>query len=411
MSSSAKLLLRAVATLASITSYNAATAQSTVGPSLCSCSPSTFNFELNVAGNCDATSLTGVTDDLCLVIFRPPGITAIGGDKIEFNIDDVLTTLSEGNDRRKKYDYWRRRLSHDGNDMSNRNKRGLNSITTPVTITNVEIWEYDSSGAYTVINNKSFSDQSLSGGDVIEFTSISSKLNPNIPLEDQLQYLPGGLILRYVGFNINNEEVNNIVAWEYNVEDCTTEQITDGNFIGWLFVENVTLASGAFCPVNPTFSPTAAPSKQVVDPTSKPVKPPSPNGWVGDSWEEGRPQSKTPTPTILTGDKPVHDSSLIIGIQPTSSFPTKSGSPVHEWLTTTSPIYNTATSYRPTKLAHPGTKKPSHGWASDGHYKPSVAKPSWSGKHSGEWLGNKSGKSVKSGKSSENMIIHSNEEW
>ena len=267
----AKLLLRVVTTIATTTSYNATTAQPMVEPSLCSCSPTTFNLRLNVAGNCAATSTsrTGVTDPLCL-IFQSPDTTAIRGDEIELNnINDIQATFSEGKDQRMS-DNWHRRLSQDENEQSlNKNKRVLNSVTTPVKIKDVEIWEFDSSGAYKVINKKSFSDQSLSDGDVIEFVSISSKLNPNIPLEDQLQYLPGGLILRYLGFNSNDEEVVNVMTLEYNVKDCTAEQITGGNFIGWLFVEDVTLASGAFCPVIPTFRPTAAPplntaSKQVV---------------------------------------------------------------------------------------------------------------------------------------------------
>jgi hypothetical protein len=162
--------------------------------------------------------------------------------------------------------------------MMSANQRALNS-DIPTVVTSVDIFEYDTTNELNVINQEIFSNQSLSDGDIIEFTSISSKLDPNKPLQEQLEYFPGGLILRYTGVNSNNEDVINTFAWGYNIEDCTTEQISAGDFIGWMIVDDVTAANGAFCPATvtppPTLSPTTLAPTTLAPTSAKPVNPTS----------------------------------------------------------------------------------------------------------------------------------------
>ena len=235
------------------------TAAQTPSPSpLCSCSPTEFSFQLNFQGSCESTSLSGVSDELCFVNARSSG---------GLDIDNILGSISDIQVPRSKNDYWRR-LTH--TDNKQHVQRGLNS-EIPTTITSVGIYEYDTSNDLQVINQQVFSDQSLVDGDIIQFTSISSQLDPSIPLHDQLQYFPGGLILKYAGVNSNDEYISNTIAWGYNIEDCTTEQISAGEYVGWTTIEDVTPANGAFCPATVTPQPTLSP-QMIVAPTSSPTR-------------------------------------------------------------------------------------------------------------------------------------------
>eukprot|EP00985_Skeletonema_marinoi_P011727 scaffold5578_cov157-Skeletonema_marinoi.AAC.11 len=206
------LSLSRVATLvfAALTLTSYTTTAQTPPPSLCSCSPTKFNFKLNFQGTCESTSLTGVNDELCFINVGP-GMESVA-ENVDFEIENILSMMSA-------------------------NQRALNSVI-PTVVTSVDIFEYDTTNELTVINQEIFSNKSLSDGDIIEFTSISSKLDPNKPLQEQLEYFPGGLILRYTGVNSNNEDVINTFAWGYNIENCTTEQISSGDFIGWTIVDD-----------------------------------------------------------------------------------------------------------------------------------------------------------------------------
>ena len=346
---------------------------------LCSCSPTKFNFQLNFQGNCDSTSLTGVSDELCFINLRPSSDSAVG-------IDKILSMIFASEPRRnKKEDFWRRLSSHRGDTTKYNEQRVLNS-EIPTRVTTVEIFEYDTTNELNVINQEVLSNQSLADGDIIEFTSISSKLDPNKPLQEQLQYFPGGLILKYVGTNSNNENVSNTIAWGYNIEDCTTEQISVGDYIGWTTVENVTLANGAFCPATVTPPPTLSPtiSAKPITPTTDPTTTAKPI--------TANPVTANPKPSTLpsaskagkaTTHSPIYDWS--------GGHHKPTSSPIYDWKDkpTTSPIYDW-TGNDPTRDP---TKMPS------GAKPPSPPGPGWGGDaKSSKWNGTKSGKREKSSK-------------
>eukprot|EP00984_Skeletonema_dohrnii_P012642 scaffold5156_cov92-Skeletonema_dohrnii-CCMP3373.AAC.4 len=257
--------------------------------------------------------------------------------------------------RRKKEDFWRR-LVDTSNEHGDYNQRALNSII-PTVVTSVDIFEYDTTNELTVINQQVFSNQTLSNGDSIEFTSISSKLDPNKPLQEQLEYFPGGLILRYTGVNSNNEDVINTFAWGYNIEDCTTEQISGGDFIGWMIVDDVTAANGAFCPATVTSPPTSSPTT-LLAPTPTTAKPVNPTNSPTISTTTQKPVTTTTTKSSKSGKVPSASKSSKASHSPIHDDWSGSGghhhhhhhhkpttpSPVYNWKDkpTTSPIYDWA---------------------------------------------------------------------
>lgn len=302
------LFLRAVATLAALTLYTTSAQTSTPKPK-CSCSPTSFTFQLNFQGTCESTDLTGVDDDLCFINVRPPP-----------PLETIISQVTPNTNKRKKHDdFWRRRLS--------RNQRALNSNNdeVPTKVTRVEIYEYDTTAGLGVINQEIWNDQDLSHDHFFHFTSISSKLDPNKPLEEQLQYFPNGVIVLATGVNSNNQNVTNTFAWHYDIEDCTTEQITVGNHIGWMNVADVKPASSAFCPaITPPPSPPSPPTSS--PPTT--AKPVNPTIAPKSSKKPVHPKTSKPTPT--KGGK-VPSSPTSKGGKAPPPPPPSPHSPSHEW--------------------------------------------------------------------------------
>ena len=65
-----------------------------------------------------------------------------------------------------------------------------------------------------IINQDStYFDIDGSDGDILEYTSISSTLDVNVPIGDQLDKVPGGVILVLFGENAAGEVIQNRVAW------------------------------------------------------------------------------------------------------------------------------------------------------------------------------------------------------
>eukprot|EP00985_Skeletonema_marinoi_P011789 scaffold5600_cov144-Skeletonema_marinoi.AAC.5 len=339
-------LSRTVATLAALTSYTTTAQNSQPQPSLCSCSPTKFNFQLNFQGSCESTSLTGVSDELCFINVRPGGTESVAESGGDVDVENILSKMSVIDVRRKKEDFWRR-LVDTNYEHGDSNQRALNSVI-PTVVTSLDIFEYDTTNELTVINQQVFSNQTLSNGDIIEFTSISSKLDPNKPLQEQLEYFPGGLILRYTGVNSNNEDVINTFAWEYNIEDCTTEQISGGDFIGWMIVDDVTAANGAFCPATVTSPPTSSPTTLLAPTTAKPVNPPTSSPTTSTTTQK----PVTTTTTTKSSKHPTPKPSKSGKVPSTSKSSKASHSPIHDdWSgsgghhhhhkpTTPSPVYN-----------------------------------------------------------------------
>ena len=75
----------------------------------------------------------------------------------------------------------------------------------------------------------------------LSYTSVSANLDPAVPLEDQLDLLPGGVILILVGRTAIGEIVRNRLMWTYTM-GCGEEDLTVrvGEGLGWtMFVSFV----------------------------------------------------------------------------------------------------------------------------------------------------------------------------
>ena len=59
-------------------------------------------------------------------------------------------------------------------------------------------------------------------------------MKPDLPLSEQMEYVPGGAILILVGTTADGEVVRNRMMWTYTM-GCGLEDYTvlDGNVIGW----------------------------------------------------------------------------------------------------------------------------------------------------------------------------------
>ncbi len=107
----------------------------------------------------------------------------------------------------------------------------------PTRLISAQFLEMDTSPNMQIINqddqylNVTFPDPS---NIVLQFSSISNLLDPAMPLGDQLQYVPGGAILIFVGATDSGEIVRNRMMWTYTM-GCGLEDYTvlDGNVIGW----------------------------------------------------------------------------------------------------------------------------------------------------------------------------------
>eukprot|EP00581_Thalassiosira_minuscula_P010365 CAMPEP_0183707746 /NCGR_PEP_ID=MMETSP0737-20130205/4228_1 /TAXON_ID=385413 /ORGANISM="Thalassiosira miniscula, Strain CCMP1093" /LENGTH=365 /DNA_ID=CAMNT_0025935475 /DNA_START=154 /DNA_END=1252 /DNA_ORIENTATION=+ len=130
--------------------------------------------------------------------------------------------------------------------------------TTPTVVTSVAFLETDTSPKLNVINqDSSFFNTSLTNGDYLFFSSMSSELDIVRPLEDQLDLVPGAVILHLFGVSEHNTVLQNTVAWEYDNENCESQRVTAGDSIGWITLKNslpeeLTISSSAITTIATT---------------------------------------------------------------------------------------------------------------------------------------------------------------
>ncbi|KAL3779803.1 hypothetical protein HJC23_004737 [Cyclotella cryptica] len=202
-----------LASLGSVVTTEAAstTVAASGGATLCSCSPTTFDFTLATGENCDTNDLNGR-----------------GGISATLCLDDL---------------------------------GGLSSLDgIAVTIDSVQFLEFDTSGNLVVINQDDhYFNTSLVDGDSFTLNSISSDLNPSVSIEDQLDLVPGGVQLTIRGKTENGTDVSNRLIWGYT-NSCNEGAVTieSGDAFGWVVIDP-TAASSAFCPASaPVGSTTVA---------------------------------------------------------------------------------------------------------------------------------------------------------
>ena len=107
--------------------------------------------------------------------------------------------------------------------------------TSPIIeVTSILFLEVDTTPELNIINQDStYFTTNLPDGSVVTYTSISNQLDYTLPIEDQMEYVPGGVVIVLFGNNGNGNDVQNTVAWNYE-HDCANEPLSDGDTIGWV---------------------------------------------------------------------------------------------------------------------------------------------------------------------------------
>jgi len=230
----------------------------------CSCSPTEYNFVLDLGQDCDVNQLEGspgVGLTFCLLgshDSRFPNTRRLGG----------------GDARRRLKHEKQERVSLDPIDgYTPVTKRQL--ADDDIEIISVQFLEFDTSGRLIVINqDDTYSNATLADGDTITFKSISRDLDPEKSIEDQLELLPGGVQVTLRGRATDEETgeekiLSNRITWSYT-NGCDVEPLSEGMGIGWTTFGELAPPSKDFCPAS---SASPAPSPSVaVDPTPVPTK-------------------------------------------------------------------------------------------------------------------------------------------
>jgi len=137
-------------------------------------------------------------------------------------------------------------------------------------VISIQFLDFDTEGTLLVINqDDTYEDVAFTDGQTVEFTSISAKLDPDEPLSEQLNKVPGGAQLTLRGRAVNDDTgletiVSVRLTWSYT-NACDEVPLAEGMELAWVTFDNLTPAAEAFCPAvapDATKKPTAAPTKK-----------------------------------------------------------------------------------------------------------------------------------------------------
>ena len=109
---------------------------------------------------------------------------------------------------------------------------------TPSQLLSAQFLEMDTSENMNIINQD---DQYLSNSDIplpemLSFTSISSTLDPTLTLEEQIDIVPGGVILILVGMTEGGEIMRNRIMWTYSMSCDDDDWMTQTMFLAiWIW--------------------------------------------------------------------------------------------------------------------------------------------------------------------------------
>jgi hypothetical protein len=76
---------------------------------------------------------------------------------------------------------------------------------------------------------------SLPPTQVVEFDSISAKLDPDVGIDDQLSSVPGGVTVLLVGENASGELIKTRMLWLYD-NSCNMIPLAEAADLGWIYV-------------------------------------------------------------------------------------------------------------------------------------------------------------------------------
>ena len=244
---------------------------------LCSCSPQSYTFQLLLDNDCSTSTLSrntaGISNANCQIsseevvddvaddeLARENWVTNNNDNRnrhrrnrqlqhrldVSNALDSVATGYEDNDDR---YDtlllsQLRSTLptlsslssSSSSHLFFNNEDRQSTTSTSPAYISSILFIEFDTSGLLTIINEDDtyLTNANLSNGTLITYPSISAQLNTELPLDEQLDKVPGGAGL----FIFANNEIGELVlrsrvVWEYDL-NCNVELNMVGESLGWI---------------------------------------------------------------------------------------------------------------------------------------------------------------------------------
>lgn len=208
----------------------------TLAKALYSCSPTEYTFRLDLSADCDTTTITqeqdGIDGSLCFFgEGSQSGSSVFPGEMVQGGKGGTgpIRKLRQSS----LYSHLKNDRRLQGLDLS----ASMRAPTSPITeVTSILFLEVDTAPELNIINQDStYFTTNLSDGSVITYTSISMQLDHTLPLKDQMEYVPGGVVIVLFGNDEEGNAVQNTVAWDYGGKGyCDSEPLSDGDAIGWI---------------------------------------------------------------------------------------------------------------------------------------------------------------------------------
>ena len=123
------------------------------------------------------------------------------------------------------------------------------TTAVPAYISSILFIEFDTSGLLTLINTNDtyLSNQTFTNSTTISYPSISTSLNTDIPLDEQVDKIPGGAGLFLFGNDDDGDVIlRSRLVWEYDTKDCSVELDVEGDTLGWIMFVSIALCAACF---------------------------------------------------------------------------------------------------------------------------------------------------------------------
>ncbi len=185
--------------------------------SICSCSPVSYTFRLNLEGSCDDNSVEGnpgILSTDCTIVVDATNLV----DPLSPSVEDILSGIPWISKRAiKKAAKIRgspQRIGRNGGgknekkiiEESGEEVRKLQSAEVPVSISSIQFIELNSDG--NVINfDETFIEVDVADGFTFTYESVSSLLANDLVIGDQLDLVPDTAVVFIIGQNSDGNEV------------------------------------------------------------------------------------------------------------------------------------------------------------------------------------------------------------
>ena len=126
-----------------------------------------------------------------------------------------------------------------GTPLTQSEQQQMRFLAEEIEIISIQFLEFDTSGELIVINqDDSYSNVTLENGSEVTFKSISNNLDSSVAMEDQLDFLPGGVQVTLRGrvtddVTGDSRIVSNRITWSYT-NACDVEPLDSDESIGWI---------------------------------------------------------------------------------------------------------------------------------------------------------------------------------